>query len=314
MKIKEFLKLHFPFLLRLRLFYYELLLKYFPVYATKVHYRKVMGKELDLINPKDLNEKIQWLKLYSDTSKWPDLADKYKVRDYVKRCGFESILNELYGVWEFPEDINFDELPEQFVLKTNNGSGDVIVVEDKSIVDETLIREQLRGYLNRRFGVMSVEPHYLKIKPCVIAEKKLVNDYASKCYSKSIIDYKCWCFNGKVHYILVCSNRDSCSLELSLYDRKWNYRPECLLETLHYRRGRNIPKPSNFLDMINIAEILSKPFSCVRVDFYNIGERIYFGEMTFTSAQGCMLYFTEEFLLEMGKLIDLKDLSCRVYF
>lgn len=309
MSFKTKLKQYFPFLLRIRLFYYEFLLRLFPVYMTKRHYYKVLGKKLDLKNPRDLNEKIQWLKLYSDTSKWPDLADKYKVREYVKQCGLENLLNDLYGVWDTPEKIDFSKLPKQFVLKTNNGCGDVVIIKDKYSIDEFSIKNQLKKDLNRLFGIMSVEPHYLKIKPCIIAEKMLVNDIEYQIYSDSIIDYKCWCFNGKVYYVLVCCNRDKFNLDLSLYDCNWETHPEYLVVTSHYRHGKIIPKPNNFSDMIRAAEILSRPFPCVRVDFYIVGGKIYFGEMTFTSAQGCMSYFTNEFLLKMGEMVNIKSRS-----
>lgn len=306
MNIKEFLKLHFPVLLKLRLFYRELLLKYFPVYATKVHYRKVMGKEPDLINPKDLNEKILWLKLHSDTSKWPDLADKYKVREYVKQCGLGYMLNDLYAVWQFPEDMNFEKLPAQFVLKTNNGSGDVIVVKDKSTIDEARIRKELKLHLNRRFGVLSAEPHYLKIKPLIICEKYLKE---SSSLSSSLIDYKFYCNYGKVLALMVCFDRTiGGHAEKIIYNIE-PWKPMCEYVKSEYKTSgimKSIPKPKSLSEMLDAASILSKEFPLVRVDFYEIEGKPIFGEMTFTSEAGCIKYLTEEFLLKIGEMIDIK--------
>lgn len=310
MKMKEFLKRNFPSLLRLRLFYYELLLRYFPVYATKMHYRKAMGKELDLNNPKDLNEKIQWLKLYSDTSKWSDLADKYKIRKYVEQCGLRYMLNDLYAVWKSPEDIDFEKLPKQFVLKTNNGSGDVIVVKDKSIIDEALIREELKQYLNRRFGVLSAEPHYLKIEPLIICEKYLKE---SSSLSSSLIDYKFYCHYGKVIALMVCFDRTiGVHAEKVIYDIEF-WKPMYEYVKSEYKSSdtmKSIPKPKSLSEMLDAASILSKEFPLVRVDFYEIEGKPVFGEMTFTSDAGCIKYLTEEFLLKIGQMVDLKKCNC----
>ena len=306
MKVKECLKRHFSFLLKLRLFYYELLLKYFPVYATKKYYRKVMGKELDLINPKDLNEKIQWLKLYSDTSNWSDLADKYMVRKYVEQCGLGHLLNDLYAVWKSPDDIDFAKLPKQFVLKTNNGSGDVIVVKDKSIINEDLIRKELKQYLNRHFGVLSTEPHYLKIKPLIVCEKYLKE---SSSLSSSLIDYKFYCSFGKVLALMVCFDRTiGVHAEKVIYDIE-SWKPMYEYVKSEYKSSdtmKSIPKPKSLTEMLNAASILSKEFPLVRVDFYEIEEKPIFGEMTFTSEAGCIKYLTEEFLLKIGDMIRIK--------
>lgn len=305
MRIKGFLKQHLPFLLDLRLFCYGLLLRYFPVYVTKIHYRRVMGKELNLINPRDLNEKIQWIKLYSDTSKWSDLADKYRVRKYVEQCGLGYMLNDLYTVWKSPEDIDFEKLPKQFVLKTNNGFGDVIVVKDKSIIDEALIRKELNRNLNRRFGVLSAEPHYLKIKPLIICEKYLKE---SSLLSSSLIDYKFYCNYGKVLALMVCFDRTiGVHAEKVIYDFE-SWKPMYEYVKFEYKSSdtmKSIPKPKSLAEMLDAASILSKEFPLVRVDFYEIDGKPIFGEMTFTSDAGCIKYLTEEFLLKIGDMIRL---------
>lgn len=303
--MKEYLKRNFPYILKIRLLYYNLLLNYFPVYSTKKYYRKIMGKKLNLIEPRDLNEKIQWLKLYSDTSKWPDLADKYKVRDYVEKCGLGYMLNDLYAVWQYPEDINFEVLPNQFVLKTNNGSGDAIVVKDKSTIDVDLIKKKLRKDLDRHFGVLSAEPHYLKINPLIICEKYLKE---SCLLSSSLIDYKFYCNFGKVLALMVCFDRTiGVHAEKVIYDiETWTPRYEYLKSEYKSNSSmKTIPKPKSLSEMLDAASILSKEFPLVRVDFYEIDDKPIFGEITFTSDAGCIKYLTEEFLLEIGEKVVL---------
>ena len=145
--------------------------------------------------PKDLNEKINWLKFYSDTAMWTTLADKYNVREFICQKGFEDILVKLYGVWESPDEIDFDNLPNKFVIKTNNGAGTVWVVRDKKSTNILQLKENLRSALKIKFGVESAEPHYLKIKPLIIAEELLEENNS---FSTSLVDYKVWCFDGKV--------------------------------------------------------------------------------------------------------------------
>lgn len=256
-------------------------------------------------NPQNLNEKILYLSLKTDTKLWSELSDKYLVREYVKSCGYENILVKLYGHWNTADGIDFDGLPKSFVLKTNHGSGEIVIIQDKNLVDQMDIRSYLNREISKPYGEIEAGKHYSRIVPCIIAEELLMNDVESAKYSKSIVDYKIWCFKGKAHYIWTCCNRDKAGAEVLLYDRDWIPHPEYSIFTMHYRQGEVIPKPSNFSEMINIAEVLAHPFPCVRVDLYNIGGKIYFGELTFTSLGGMMNYFTNDFLNMAGDLIDL---------
>lgn len=307
MKIRDFVKKYFSVLLSLRLFCLKLILKYFPIYMSKKYYRLKMDKKLDLDNPLDLNEKIQWLKLYSDTTLWSDLADKYKVRDFVKKKGLVFILNELYGVWNDPYDIDFDKLPNQFVLKMNNGYGDVILVEDKSMIDTVKVRSDLYKYLNRSFGVYTVEPHYLKIKPRIICEKMLKDTSG---VSSSLIDYKFHCSYGKILFLLICFDREIRKhTELMVYDietwkPKYEYMREVSLSCM-----KEIPKPKSLDIMMKYASVLSNNIPFVRVDFYDVDGFPVFGEMTFTPAAGCIRYLTEQFLNDVGGQIDLSKVG-----
>lgn len=265
---------------------------------------KTFGHPLNWENPCDLNEKINWLKLYSDTSLWTELSDKYKVREYIKEKGLSHILVKLYGCWNNAEDIDFDKLPQSFVLKTNNGSGDVIVVKDKSEINMDKIRKELNIALKQKFGYSHGEPHYLMIKPCIIAEQYL--EQSSDSYTTSIVDYKIWCFNGKPNFIWTCYSRSKDGVLVETRDLDWNYHPEKSVFTHHYKDGKGIvPKPKCLSQMIDIAAKLSYGFPQVRVDLYEIEGRVYFGEMTFTSNGGFNNFYTAEFLNELGSLIKL---------
>ena len=273
----------------------------FPKKYSERLYFNFIGKKLDWNDPKDFNEKIQWLKFYSDTSLWADLADKYKVREYVEKCGLKHILNDLYAKFDKIKDIDITNLPDSFVLKLNNGCGGAFIVKDKKLTNNEEIKEFFSKKIKYRFGVFSGEPHYLKIKPCIIAEKLLLNDST---ISSALIDYKIHFFNGEAKYILVCVNRNllNNACDLLLYDLNWQPRNDCLTIDVP---SIQVLKPESLSLMIKIGEILSKPFPFVRVDFYEIDGKPIFGEMTFTPATGAINYFTEEFLKELGSYTEL---------
>ena len=256
-------------------------------------------------HPRTLNEKILYLSMMTDTTRWSDLADKYKVREYVEECGYGDSLVTLYGKWDDAEKIDFDALPSSFVLKTNHGSGEIVIVRDKEKLNRADIISYFQKAISQPYGEIEGGKHYWRIKPCIIAEELLVNDEISKKYSKSIIDYKFWCFNGKAYYIWACCNRDKTGTDVSLYDRNWNSCFEYSIYTTHYRKGVILPKPVNLGYMIQMAEALAKPFPCVRVDLYNIGGKVYIGDMTFTSLGGLMNFYTNDFLNHAGDLINL---------
>lgn len=277
----------------------------FPESLVRIRYFFRFHKYLNLSNPKTLNEKILYLSLKTDTSEWTRLADKYHVREYVKECGLDDILVKCYGFWKKAADIDFSKLPNSFVLKTVQGSGDIILVKDKHKLNINETKKNIDIAVNTRYGELEGGKHYMRIKPAIIAEELLFNDKISQIYSTSIIDYKIWCFNGKAHYIFTCCNRDKAGTDVMTYDISWNAHPEYSVLTNHCRRGNVIPKPLNFERMINIAEKLAMPFPVVRVDLYNIGGIIYFGEMTFTSLGGLMDYYSDEFQTLAGSMINL---------
>lgn len=272
-----------------------------PKKLANYYYKSVMGRNIDWNNPRDLNEKINWLKFYSDTSQWTNLADKYKVRAYVESKGLGDILVPLYGVWKNPEDIDFESLPESFVLKTNHACGTVVLVEDKTKLDISAIVNKLRSWMEIKIGVDTVEPHYLPITPLIMAEKMLAR-------ANEIVDYKLFTINGNVELVLVCSDRTiGVGCKLSLYDADWNFIPEKLSGVHSKDNVERLPKPQSFERMKECARILAKDFPQVRVDFYDINGKLYFGELTFTSQGGYMSYITPKELLRLGEKIVLPE-------
>lgn len=283
----------------------KIIYSFSPRLLTSIQYFYHFHRLLNWVSPKDLNEKIHWLKFNSDTSLWTLCADKYKVRDYVHEKGLDDTLVKLYGVWERAEDIDWDSLPDSFVLKTNNGSGDILVCKDKNKLNIKKTVKEYAALLSETFSNTNGEPHYAAMKPCLIAEE-LLDNRLQQIETDSLIDYKIWCFNGMPHCVWACYNRHKDSVEVATYDLDWNRHDEYCISIPHYKLAKiNLPKPVSFSKMLYIASKLSEGIPQVRVDLYEIGGKPYFGEMTFTSAGGFMNFYTPRFLREMGDLVDL---------
>ena len=283
---------------------------HYPVSLIKLRYRLVFKKTIDLKNPKDLNEKVLWAKLFSDTSKWTELADKYKVRDYVEGLGLGKYLVKLYAVWYDAKEVNFDALPDTFIIKANNGDGKGTnkIIRKSELTEEKKAElvKMIDEWLHRKnIGALHAEPQYKGMKPCVIAEEVLPCDPGTT----TLTDYKIWCFNGKAYYVWICNDRSAGgnSAHVMTYDLDWNAHPEFSVFNSDYLRGEIMPKPQNFEEMIQVAEKLSQGFPELRVDLYNVKGKVYFGELTFTSQGGFMDFYTPEFNLELGSKFDIKD-------
>lgn len=263
---------------------------------VKLQYRIKCGRKLNLSNPQRYSEKIQWYKLNYRNDLMPVCADKFAVREYVKSRGMEHLLNELYAVYDTPEEIRWEELPESFIMKATHGSGKNKVVTDKSQTSleelQSIAREWLRnpGYsAGREWG-------YTDIKPKIIFEKLLPRDERN-----DLPDYKFFCFDGKVYclYVMIdyTDNRDNG--KVGFFDRSFRQLPCRRVE--YHALTEQIEKPKNFEQMIQYAETLAQGFPHVRMDFYNIDGRTVFGEMTFYHASGYTLFEPDEFDFEMGK-------------
>ena len=276
-----------------------------PKLLTKILYRKTFGKSLNLKNPKTLNEKIHWLKFYGDTSQWALMSDKYRVREYVKEKDLEHILVKLYGVWEDANEIDWDKLPNQFVLKANNGCGDIFICKDKSKIDKQQLISYYNGLMKEKFGLQTGQLHYKEISPCIIAEE-LLDASKQQTKSSSLIDYKIWCFNGIPYYIFVYLNRENRVAQCMVFDVDWCPHPEYLVSSCYFSiYDRPIQKPKNLDEILRIASVLSKGNPEMRVDLYEVNDRVYFGELTLTAACGFMNHFTEDFMNTLGNMVVL---------
>lgn len=276
-----------------------------PYRVAKLKFWYKMHRWPDFEHPRDVNEKINWMKFYGDTSLWPTLADKYAVREYVVQKVGADHLVPLIDKWDSVDDIDWDSLPQRFVMKCNNGSGDVVVCRDKSALDIEATKKHFSNCLNEKLSALSGEPHYGLIKPCIIAEE-LLDSSTQPCNSTSLVDYKVWCFNGYPKYIWCAWNRHQFHANVALYDMDWVFLPEKSVWTSHYvKPDVQIPKPQHFDELISIAGKLAVGIPVVRVDLYVVNDKIYFGEMTLSSNGGYMDYFTQDFLDEMGDLTKL---------
>lgn len=238
-------------------------------------YFEQTGKNLNLKNPKTFNEKIQWSKLYDTTPLKTLLADKYLVRQYVKdKIGEEYLIN-LYGVWDNFDDIDFDILPETFVLKCNHGSGYNIIVKDKAKFDKADAKRKIDAWMAEDYAFRyGFEMQYSDIPKKIIAEQYIQSK------DKDLEEYNITCFQGKADFIindiLINSTR-----KRNLYDTEWNLLP---YKISHYENFHSKEKPSYLEKMIDLAQKLSEGINYVRVDLYHTKGKIYFGEMTFTSS------------------------------
>ncbi len=268
--------------------------------VIKEQFKKRLGYELNLDNPKTFNEKIQWLKLYYNDPLMTKCADKYLVREFIKDIIGEEYLIPLIGVWDRPEDIDFNMLPNQFVLKVNWGSGQNIIVKDKSILNIKDTINQLKEWMkiqNNNY-YSSFEWQYKNIKPKIICEKYIEQ------LDGQLYDYKVFCFNGVPKYIqvnvdLVFNNKGV------IYDCNWIKQDFLAGSTAYKKYNGDIIKPHCFDNMLALATVISSYFINVRVDFYIINNNIFLGELTFTHQNGMGKFEPIEWDYKFGELLEL---------
>lgn len=266
----------------------------------KLRFKCIMGKKLNLDNPVTYNEKLQWLKLYNRDPKYTQLVDKYAVREYVKEKIGEEYLIKLLGVWDKADEIDFDSLPSKFVLKCTHDSGGIIICEDKSKLDIEKAKENINYFLHRNFYSLHREWPYKNVIPRIIAEEYMVDESGYE-----LKDYKFFTFDGKVKAIFIATDRNSDSETcFDFYDRDFNHLP---IINGHPNSKEKILKPANYEKMIELAEELGKGIPHVRVDFYNVNGKIYFGEMTFFHWSGLKKFEPEEYDKIFGDWISLPN-------
>lgn len=280
---------------------YYAYIKAFPKRHAEKIFKESFGRPIDWNNPTILSEKGRWIQFNTDTALWHVLADKYKVREYLESLGYDKYLPKLYGVWEKASDIDFSCLPNSFVIKTNHGCGEVIVVSDKSKTNENLIRKKMEAYLSEQYGVWTAEPHYLKIKPLILAEEKLPNTSPD---SSAMVDYKIFCSWGKPLFLDICYDRNSDTHHANetWYDPEWNKHDEW--HTASYLPS-SITRPLSLDIMYDICNKIAIDMPLVRIDFYDVDGKPYIGELTFTPNGYNPECLTPEVQRMIGDMIDL---------
>ena len=267
----------------------------------KIKYRLIMKKKLDLEKPQTYNEKLQWLKLNDRKNGYTKMVDKYEAKKYVASVIGEQYIIPTLGVWEKFKDINFEILPKQFVLKPTHTSGDVFICKDKNNIDYKKLKKKVNKWLKRKYYFLHREWPYKNVKPRIIAETYIENKEEI-----GLKDYKFMCFNGKVKCSFVCTNRNSKQgLSVDFFDLNWKKMPF----TRHYpNSGEHINKPINYNQMLQLAEKLAKNIPFVRVDFYEVNRKIYFGELTFYPGAGFEEFSPEKYDRGLGEWLDLPEI------
>lgn len=283
----------------------------------KRKYQASLHRELNLDNPQTFNEKIQWLKLHDHRPEYTMMVDKYKVREYIAEKLGEEYLIPLLGVWDDPDEIEFDKLPDQFVLKCNHNSGlGMCICKDKSKLNIKKVKAGLRKGLKEDYYLTGREWPYKNVPRKIIAEKYMVNESEnrvsitdaaeqtkSSISSDGLLDYKLMCFNGEVRCSFVCSDRfNGKGLKVTFFDNDWNVLP---FERHYPKSDMPIAKPKKFEKMVQFAEQLSINIPFVRVDFYEINGDLYFGELTFSPGSGMEEFTPESADYELGSWIKL---------
>lgn len=280
-------------------------LRFLPdrMYLKLIYYAR-MGRRLDLDHPTTYNEKLQWLKLYDRNPEYTQMVDKYEVREYIKNKIGEEYLVPFYGVYDRFEDIDFDQLPEQFILKCTHDSGGIVICKDKSKLDIPAVKKSINKYLKRNYYYPGREWPYKKVKPRIICEKYMMDEAGAE-----IKDYKFFCFHGEPKMLFVTSDREN-DIRFDYYDMDFNHQNFTQQDK---NSDKPIDKPKCFDKMIELARILSKDIIHIRVDFYEIHGKIYFGELTFFNDSGFRRFEPDIQDTVIGRWIQLPPLRSKEY-
>lgn len=265
----------------------------------KLLYRRMTHRKLNLKNPLTFNEKLQWLKLYNRKPEYTMMVDKYRVREYIKeKIGEEYLIPLVWeGVWEDADDIDFDALPEQFVLKCNHDSGSAVICKNKNDFDFKAAKKKLNDCLHHNHWWIGREYPYKNVKPCILAEKYMTDE--SKIELK---DYKVLCFDGKPEFIEVDYDRFR-DHKTNLYSKNWDY----IDLTIGYPTHKEvmIDRPGVLDEMLELSARLSEGIPFLRTDFYVVDNQLYFGELTFFPGSGFTKIVPEEWNFRLGEYIKL---------
>ncbi len=256
-----------------------------------------------LHNPKTYNEKLQWLKLHDRENKYTQMVDKCEAKKYIESvAGAEYVIPTL-GVWNHYSDIDFSKLPQRFVLKCTHDSGGVFVCKNKNDINHAELETFFEEHLSRNYFYEGREWPYKNVKPRIIAE-----EYLEDSKSSDLKDYKVFVFNGKSRLIFIASERQSEDEEtkFDFYDTEFK---DLNIQNGHPNANRNIEKPQNFQEMLDVAEKLAHGIAHLRVDFYVVDEKLYVGELTFSHWSGFIPFDPPEWDQIIGDWLDLSTLK-----
>ncbi|MCI8642037.1 MAG: glycosyl transferase [Lachnospiraceae bacterium] len=285
---------------------YKIIGEKYSIIEIKRKFRKVFQREFDQNNPRTLNEKLQWLKINVHDDFHTTLADKYAVREYWKQFGEEGLIPLLYESDQW-KNINYNNLPDvPCIVKSNSGSGTYMIIRDKNKVDLKVLQNKCKRWMFDNYYYKSQEWQYKNIKPRIIVEKLLLD-------SKGHIpnDYKFHFINGKLEFIYCSIDREGENYR-SIYDPEWNRMDIEWVAKKDIRGqmvGKDIDCPNNFERMREIGEQIAKKFSYVRVDFYEVDGKLYYGEITLHHGSGFDIFRPEKYDLEFGKKLRLPDIA-----
>lgn len=280
-----------------------LLLKFARFYSDEKFLKKLfklrMGSELNLDNPQTFSEKLQWLKLYNRKPEYTQMVDKVGAKEYVASIIGEEYIIPTLGVWDRVEDIDWDSLPDQFVLKCTHDSGGIVICKDKSKLDINSAKAKLKRGLKRKYYSQNREWPYKDVKPRIIGEEYMVDESGYE-----LKDYKWFCFNGEPKALFIATDRgvEGEETKFDFFDAEFNHLP---FTNGHPNANREIVKPKSFERMKELAAKLSAGQPHLRVDFYDIDGKIYFGELTFYHWSGTVPFEPEEWDYTFGSWIKL---------
>lgn len=262
-------------------------------------FRLRMGYKLNLDNPQTYSEKLQWLKLYNRKPEYTKMVDKIDAKDYVASIIGEEYIIPTIGVWSRAEDIDFDKLPNQFVLKCTHDSGGIVICSDKSKLDIKKAIAKMSKGLKRNFYSMNREWPYKNVKPRIIGEQYMVDESGYE-----LKDYKFFCFNGEPKAMFIATDRGVAGVEtkFDFFDMDFNHLP---FTNGHPNSDKPVKKPVGFEEMKRLASALSQNIPHARIDFYDINGKIYFGEITFFHWSGTMPFNPIEWDYKFGEWIEL---------
>lgn len=269
----------------------------------QIYYFLKFHKLCNFKNPKTYNEKLNWLKLHDKNSLYTKIVDKFEVKEYVKEIIGEEYIIPTLGVWDTFDDINFDNLPNQFVLKCTHDSEGLVIVKDKRKFDKKVARKKIMSALKRNFYYIGREWPYKNIKPRIIAEA-----YMEDSKFHELRDYKFFCFDGKPELMFIASDRNLEKTKFDYFDLEFEH-----LDIIQkYPNKGDVEKPINFNLMIELSKKLSRKIPHARIDFYEVNGKVYFGEITFYHFSGFQPFQPSKWDYILGEKINIKNVGNNV--